>query len=246
MKADDGWQKALRCAQSALDKKAYDLVVLDVEALTSIASYFVICTGRSDIQVQTISQAIEDALRQAGHRPLALEGVSHGQWVLMDFGDVIVHIFYETVREFYNLEGTLGQGSTLHAARTLLDASPGPPTRNRLGAFSLAPRRPTFPFFPSGFPFILGEGTSERTSLGDAMGRTASTQETLYYGSTRKHQYWENEKQTLRLVRDRAASVWRAYRKQHGMYRLLLVKSRSTARTTKRETEIDTTDGQKR
>ena len=121
----------------------------------------------------------------------------------------------------------------MHAARTLLDASPGPPTRNRLGAFSLAPRRPTFPFFPSGFPFILGEGTSERTSLGDVMGRTASTQETLYYGSTRKHQYWENEKQTLRLVRDRAASVWRAYRKQRGMYRLLLVKSRSTARPRK-------------
>ena len=105
MKADDSWQKALWCAQSALDKKAYDLVVLDVEALTSVASYFVICTGRSDIQVQTISQAIEEALRREGHRPLALEGVSHGQWVLMDFGDVIVHIFYETVREFYNLEG---------------------------------------------------------------------------------------------------------------------------------------------
>ena len=105
MKADDGWQKALHCAQAALDKKAYDLVVLDVEALTSMASYFVICTGRSDIQVQTISREIEDALRQEGIRPLALEGVSHGQWILMDFGDVVVHIFYETVREFYNLEG---------------------------------------------------------------------------------------------------------------------------------------------
>ena len=105
MKADDGWQKALSCAQAALDKKAYDLVVLDVEALTSMASYFVICTGRSDIQVQTISRAIEDALRQEGIRPLALEGASHGQWILMDYGDVVVHIFYETVREFYNLEG---------------------------------------------------------------------------------------------------------------------------------------------
>ena len=60
MKADASWQKALRCAQAALDKKAYDLVVLEVEALTSVASYFVICTGRSDIQVQTISRTIED------------------------------------------------------------------------------------------------------------------------------------------------------------------------------------------
>ena len=63
-----------------------------------MASYFVICTGRSDIQVQTISRAIEDALRQESIRPLALEGVSHGQWILMDYGDVVVHIFYETVR----------------------------------------------------------------------------------------------------------------------------------------------------
>ena len=61
------------------------------------------------------------------------------------------------------------------------------------------------------------------------MGRTASAQEILYYGSTPKHQYWENEKQTLRLVRDRAASVWRAYHKQSGRYRPLLVKSRSPA-----------------
>ncbi len=61
------------------------------------------------------------------------------------------------------------------------------------------------------------------------MGRTASAQEILYYGSTPKHQYWENEKQTLRLVRDRSASVWRAYHKQNGRYRPLLVKSRSSA-----------------
>lgn len=109
MKADASWGKALSCARSALDKKAYDLVVLEVEALTSVASYFVICTGRSDIQVQTIGRAIEDTLRVQGHRPLAVEGLSHARWVLMDYGDVVVHIFYETVRTFYNLDGLWAQ-----------------------------------------------------------------------------------------------------------------------------------------
>jgi ribosome-associated protein len=95
----------LRAAQAALDKKAYDLVVLQVSALTSVADYFVICTGRSDVQVQSICRAIEESMVTVGVKPLAVEGFTHGQWILLDFGDVVVHIFYETVRQFYNLEG---------------------------------------------------------------------------------------------------------------------------------------------
>jgi ribosome-associated protein len=105
VKADKSWQKALLCAQAALDKKAYDLLILEVSALTSVADYFVICTGRSDIQVQAICRALEEALAKAFIRPLAIEGFTHGQWVLIDCGDVVVHVFYEQVREFYNLEG---------------------------------------------------------------------------------------------------------------------------------------------
>jgi len=105
LKLDKSWERALRCAQVALDKKAYDLVVLQVGSLTSVADYFVICTGRSDIQVQSICRAIEEVMAAVGVRPLAIEGFTHGQWVLLDFGDVVVHIFYETVRQFYNLEG---------------------------------------------------------------------------------------------------------------------------------------------
>ena len=105
MKADKSWQKALLCAQAALDKKAYDLLILEVSALTSVADYFVICTGRSDIQVQAICRALEEALVKASIRPLAIEGFTHGQWVLIDCGDVVVHVFYEQMREFYNLEG---------------------------------------------------------------------------------------------------------------------------------------------
>ncbi len=104
MTSSDGRNKALLCAEAALDKKAVDLVVLDVGALTSIADYLVICTGRSDRQVQGIAQAIDEHLRRHGHRPGAIEGMNRGQWVLMDFSDVIVHVFYKPVREFYDLE----------------------------------------------------------------------------------------------------------------------------------------------
>ncbi len=102
---DKSWEKALRCAQSALDKKAYDLVALKVTALTPVADYFIVCTGRSDTQVRSICEAIGEALSAQGIHPLAVEGFVNGQWVLMDFGDVVVHIFYEDVREFYNLDG---------------------------------------------------------------------------------------------------------------------------------------------
>ena len=100
----DGLTRALECARAALDKKAVDLVVLDVGELTSIADYLLICTGRSDRQVQAIAQAVDETLREHGHRPAAIEGMSRGQWVLMDYHDVIVHVFYRPVREFYDLE----------------------------------------------------------------------------------------------------------------------------------------------
>jgi ribosome-associated protein len=103
--AIDSWEKALLLSRFALEKKAYDLVLLEVREVTSIADYFIICSGRSDRQVQSIAQGIEVNLKQKGIAPLAVEGLSRGQWVLMDFADVIVHIFYSPVREFYNLEG---------------------------------------------------------------------------------------------------------------------------------------------
>ena len=73
--------------------------------ITSIADYFIICSGRSDRQVQSIAQGIEENLGPMGIHPLSVEGMSRGQWVLMDFADVVVHIFYQPVREFYDLEG---------------------------------------------------------------------------------------------------------------------------------------------
>jgi ribosome-associated protein len=113
--AISSWDKVLLLTRFALEKKARDLVVLEVRELTSIADYFIICSGSSDRQVQSIAQGIEENLSEAGHSLLSVEGANRGHWVLMDFSDVIVHIFYEPVREFYDLDGLWG-----HAPRVEL------------------------------------------------------------------------------------------------------------------------------
>jgi ribosome-associated protein len=100
----DPRETALLCVRYALDKKAYDLLLLDVSGLTSLADFFLICTGRSDTQVQAIAQSVEESLGTLGRKPRMVEGMSGGQWVLLDYGDVVVHIFLESVREFYDLE----------------------------------------------------------------------------------------------------------------------------------------------
>ncbi len=98
--------KALAAAQAALEKKAYDLIVVEAEHLSSIADYFVIATGRSDVQVQAIARGIEERLRQDGKRPISVEGLPHAHWVVLDFDDIVIHVFYEPAREFYRLETT--------------------------------------------------------------------------------------------------------------------------------------------
>jgi len=92
-------------ARAVLERKAESLVVLDVRELTSVADAFLICSGRSNRQVIAIADSVQRTLKEQGIRPLSVEGKSEGHWVLMDYGDVVIHIFYETVREFYDLEG---------------------------------------------------------------------------------------------------------------------------------------------
>jgi ribosome-associated protein len=101
----NSFERALLCARYALDKKSYDLELLDVSKLTTVADYFLICTGRSDTQVRAIAQHLEESLATDGVRPQAIEGYPRGQWVLMDYGDVVNHIFYHPIRGFYDLEG---------------------------------------------------------------------------------------------------------------------------------------------
>ncbi len=102
--AVDSRGKALLCAEVADRFQALELVVLDISGFSSFADYFIICSGKSSRQVQGIADNIEDTLREAGFKPLGVEGKRDGHWVLMDYGDVIIHIFYEPVRSFYDLE----------------------------------------------------------------------------------------------------------------------------------------------
>jgi len=91
--------------QAVLGKKAESVVVLDVRGLTSIADAFIICSGRSNRQVSAVAEHVERFLKQSGIRPLSVEGRKEGHWVLMDYGHVIIHVFYTETRFFYDLEG---------------------------------------------------------------------------------------------------------------------------------------------
>ena len=91
--------------KAALGKKAMNLVALDVQELTSFADVFIICSGRSNRQVNAIAEHIQADLKKHKIKPLSVEGVAEGHWVLLDYGHVIIHVFYEPIREFYDLEG---------------------------------------------------------------------------------------------------------------------------------------------
>jgi len=97
-------RSVLLSVNAALGKKARKILVLNVKKMSSLSDYFVICSGNSDRQVQAIASSIEDALKEAGKRPIGIEGERVGKWILMDYGDVVIHIFYDPVREFYDLE----------------------------------------------------------------------------------------------------------------------------------------------
>jgi ribosome-associated protein len=90
--------------EAALDKKAQDIVVLDISDISSFTDNFVICTGTSSRHNQTIAESIDERLRRQGTRPLHIEGHSEGDWILMDYVDFVVHIFSAKAREFYDLE----------------------------------------------------------------------------------------------------------------------------------------------
>jgi len=90
--------------RAALGRKAKKLVMLDVRGLSSVADYFIICSGRSSRQVSAIADFIQLDLKKKGIRPLSVEGKKEGHWVLLDYGHVILHVFYEPLREFYDLE----------------------------------------------------------------------------------------------------------------------------------------------
>lgn len=96
---------ALIAARAASDKKAADILAIDVAELIVVTDYFVICTGANALQVKAIADEVEDRLREEGGvKPIGREGESEAKWILLDYGDFVVHVFQPAEREFYRLE----------------------------------------------------------------------------------------------------------------------------------------------
>ena len=100
----EGYELAKACAKALSEKKAQDIVILDVHEQTVVCSYFVIASGRSTTQVRALGDAVEEKLEKEGVSPARKEGLREGRWGVLDYGDVVVHIFNEESRLYYYLE----------------------------------------------------------------------------------------------------------------------------------------------
>lgn len=104
----DAEELAREGVAAALDKKGSNLLVLNLSEISSFADYFVICSATSERQAQAVADAIEERLRAAGRRPISVEGYSTSHWILLDYGEVLFHVFLEESRRFYGLERLWG------------------------------------------------------------------------------------------------------------------------------------------
>lgn len=137
------YHKALLCAKAAYEKKADDIRVLNVSALTSLADYFILCSGGSHRQVQAVAEAIDKLMAEAGSNPQSVEGTSHANWILMDYTDVIVHVFQTDRREFYGLDQLWGDAKKVRFTGAQLNRltiePPAAPSHRRRSVSSSAP-----------------------------------------------------------------------------------------------------------
>lgn len=113
--------RAQLCAAYALDKKAFNVRLLDVRKISSLTDYLLIASGRSDRQVQAVADSIHLGLKKDhATMPLAIEGIKEGRWVLIDYGDVMVHVFQESVRDYYDLDGLWSEAAEIPIAEETL------------------------------------------------------------------------------------------------------------------------------
>jgi ribosome-associated protein len=96
--------KAFFSVQAAANKKADTIKILDLKELSTFTDYFVICSGHSDRQVQAIADSVMIELKEEGYTPVCVEGYREGRWVIVDYGDMVVHVFLDALRDFYDLE----------------------------------------------------------------------------------------------------------------------------------------------
>lgn len=119
--------EALKIAAAAADdKKAHDLVALDISGIASFADYFLLCTGDSSRQMQAIADEVEKRLKVNGLRPSHVEGYQNSEWILMDYIDLVIHIFSKTARAYYDLERLWRDGKKLDTDKIIQETRPAP------------------------------------------------------------------------------------------------------------------------
>jgi len=121
-------EQVLAAVTAAADRKAEDIVVLDLRAADGFTDYFVICTGQNTRQIKAIADAIEEALRRDHVKPAHVEGYGHAEWVLLDYFDFIVHVFGKETRAFYGLERLWGNATPVDVS-ALVTPPPASPRR---------------------------------------------------------------------------------------------------------------------
>lgn len=105
-------------AMAADEKKGKDVRILDIRSVSTMADYFVICTGTSNVHVRSIADSVEEQLALAGLRLHHMEGYQNGRWILLDFGDLIIHVMHQEERDFYNLERLWGDAREVSVPRS--------------------------------------------------------------------------------------------------------------------------------
>jgi len=103
-KKDKTRERLILCINATLQKKATDIVVLNLKEISAFTDYMIICSGASERQVQGISQEIQQFLKKDDIKPLGVEGEANGQWILLDYNDVVISVFHEPMRTFYDIE----------------------------------------------------------------------------------------------------------------------------------------------
>jgi ribosome-associated protein len=103
-KKNENQQRLLMCINATLQKKAKDIMVLNVKKISTFTDYMLICSGATERQVQAISAAIQEFLKKSEIKPLGVEGEANGQWILLDYDDIVISIFQESLRAFYAIE----------------------------------------------------------------------------------------------------------------------------------------------
>ena len=104
VKKNESSKRLLLCINAILQKKAKDIVVLNIKEISSFADYMIICSGATERQNQALSAAIQQYLKKEDIQPMGVEGEAYGQWILLDYDDVVISVFLESLRSFYDIE----------------------------------------------------------------------------------------------------------------------------------------------